>query len=68
MFRPILCKSNKVCLNKAFFSNYVFDKNTYRYKLNYDHEYNRLSVCECIIYDPITFTKEFFRNLWRKSK
>ena len=54
--------------NIRSFSQYVFNKNTYKYELNPLYEYNTLSTFECFMYHPILFTKEFFRIIVFKIK
>lgn len=59
--------SNRI-RNIRSFSQYVFNKNTYRYELNPLHEYNRLSIFECFMLYPILSTKEFVKILFSKMK
>ena len=59
--------SNRI-RNIRSFSQYVFNKNTYKHELNPLYEYNKLSTFECFMYYPITSTKEFFKILFSKMK
>ncbi len=54
---------------KRFYSNknddYIFNRYTYKYELNLNSSFNRLSSFECFILNPISFTKKFFSTLFR---
>jgi hypothetical protein len=67
MIKRSLINFRKINL-KRFYSNknddYIFNRNTYKYELNLNSSFNRLSSFESFILYPINFTKTFLSTLF----